>query len=294
MSKERIIPIQIEKSEDENSKSGSDTEKNISKPMEELTLKLRKPNVQVKTKPNIEEEYLKEFDMFDENIKCTLPNANIPEKIIIVIDQAQDENVTPFKIKKNSFTPLSMLKRTVQVFIRLKHMINKHHEFAVVLLNTNNAVWYLKFSTEVRKINNYLDRLNECEVEDTFKMNSVFEEILENITLPEVTNNVPPPYLFRVVMFYGRSYTHPLMEFSENVKKLLEHPYFICDIIMTHEPVDKSNHCKEIFESLQNLDKKGYSYFFPVCRDVRRLHNCNAKLLAHPLQRPCQKFKGKN
>lgn len=294
MSKERIIPIQIENSEDENSKNGSDTDKNISKPMEELTLKSKKANVQVKPKRNIQEEYLKEFDMFDENIQCTLPNANIPEKIIIVIDLAQDENFTPFNVQKNAFTPLSMLKRAIQVFIKLKHMINKYHEFALVFLNTNNAVWYLNFSTEVRRIINFLDKLNECEVEDTFKMNCVFEEILDNITPPEVIKDIPPPFLIRVVMFYGRSYTCPLMEFSENVKKLLEHPYFICDIIITHEPVDKSNHCKQIFESLQNLDKKSYSYFFPVGRDARRLHNSNAKLLAHPLQRPYQKVKGKN
>lgn len=169
-------------------------------------------------------------------------------------------------------------------------MINKQHEFAVILLSTNNAVWYLNFSNDIRRINALVDKLEECEVEDTFKMNSLFDEILENISLPDILDDLPPAYLIRTVIFYGRSYTLPRVEYTEEIKKLLQHPYFICDILLTHEPVDKSNHCNKIFQTLQNLDKKGYSYFFPVCRDVVRLHTCMAKLLAHPLQRSCQKL----
>lgn len=290
MSKERIIPIQIENSEDEATQTGSDTENYISRPMEQLTIKSKKPNVQVKLKASIQEEYLKEFDVFEEQSKCTLPNANIPEKIILVIDQAQDENFTSFKLHNNSFTPLSMLKRAIHVFIKLKNMVNKNHEFAVIILNTNNAGWYLNFSTDIRRINALIDKLGECEVEDTFKLNYFFDEILENITLPEVVDDLPPPFLIRMILFYGRSYTLPKINFTKEIEHLLNHPYFICDVLMTHEPIDKGNHCKKIFEVLQNLDKKGYSYFFPVSRDVRRLHTCMAKLLAHPLQRTCQKL----
>lgn len=290
MSNERIIPIQLEYSQDEESNNSSESEKKISKPMEELSIKTGKPTIQVKAKPNVQEEYLKEFDVFEDHSKCTLPNANIPEKIILVIDQAQDENFTSFKLHNNLLTPLSMLKRAIQVFIKLKHMINKHHEYAVVILNTNNAGWYLNFSTDIRQINHFIDKLEQCEVEDTFNLTSLFDEILENISLPEVIDNVSPPYLVRTVIFYGRSYTLPVIKYTNEIRKLLQHPYFICDTLVTHEPVDKSNHCKKIFEVLQNVDKKGYSYFFPVCRDVRRLHTCIAKLLSHPLQRPSQKL----
>lgn len=289
MPHERIIPIQIEKSVEE-TKNGSDVENKIPKSMEGLTIKPKRPKVQVKQKSDIHEEYLKEFDVFEDHSKCSLPNSNIPEKIILVIDQAQDENVTPFKLNNGSYTPLSMLKRAIHVFIKLKHTINKNHEFAIVILNTNNARWYLNFSTDVRQIFNFIDKLDECEVEDTFKMNSLFEELLENISLPVMKENVSPPYLIRTILCYGRSYTLPKMELTEEIKELLQHPYFVVDVLMSHEPVDKGNNCKKIFECLQNLDKKGYSYFFPVCRDTKRLHTCFAKLLAHPLQRPYQKL----
>lgn len=290
MANERIIRIQIDNSEDDDSTNASDSENKISKPMEQLTLKQGKPNIQVKSKPNIQEECLKEFENFEEHIECSLPSTNVPEKIILVIDRAQDEKITPFILHNKSFTPFSMLKRAVQIFIKLKHMINKNHEFAVVILNTNTVGWYLNFSNDIRRINSLLDKLGECEVEETFKLNSLFDEIFQNVELPDVRDNVSPPYLVRTILCYGRSYTVPALEFSEGIKKNLQHPYFVCDILMTHEPVDKDNHCKQIFDILQNVDKKGYSYFLPVGRDTRRLHTYIAKLLAHPFQRPHQKL----
>lgn len=289
MSNERIIPVKIENS-DEETNNGSDTENKISKPMEELTIAPKRRHIQVKKKSNIQEEYLKEFDVFVDHSKCTLPNSNIPEKIILVIDQAQDENFTPFKLNNGSYTPLTMLKRAIHIFIKLKNIINKNNKFAIVILNTNNASWYLNFSNDIRKIHNFVDKLDECEVEDTFKINSLFDEILENISLSEMKESVSPAYLIRTILCYGRSYTLPKMELTEEIEKLLQHPYFVVDVLMSHEPIDKGNNCYRIFESLQNLDKKGYSYFFPICRDTKRLHTCFAKLLAHPLQRPCQKL----
>ncbi|KAJ8948393.1 hypothetical protein NQ314_008433 [Rhamnusium bicolor] len=290
---EHIIPIIMEQDNNEENNPPSDSEQKISKPMEELSIKQNKPVIQVKTVPktNVHAEYLKEFDIFEERGEYSLPNENVPEKIILVIDRAQDENFTPFVTNNCTFTPLSMLKRAIHVFLKLKHTINKYNEFAIVVLNENNAKWILNFTSDMRKLRDAINRITECEVEDTFNLNSLFDELVNNITMPDtIKSEIPPSYIVRTVIFYGRSYTIPEIELDEKLENLLENPYFTCDVLMTHEPVDPSNHCNRIFTALQNLDKKGLAYFFPVCRDSRRLHNCAGKLLAHPLQRPVQKL----
>lgn len=45
-----------------------------------------------------------------------------------------------------------------------------------------------------------------------------------------------------------------------------------------------------MFAFMGSLDAKGTSYKYEVALagPARELHNCMAKLLAHPLQRPCQ------
>ncbi|XP_018565083.1 BRISC and BRCA1-A complex member 1 [Anoplophora glabripennis] len=289
---ERIIPITMEEENEEQS-SPSDSEQKIAKPMEQLSIKTNKPTVQVKTiqKTNVHEEYLREFDVFEDRNESSIPNANVPEKLILVIDRAQDENFTPFVANNSKFTPLSMLKRAIQLFIKLKHTINKSNEFAIVVLNENNAKWILNFTSDMRKLKDAINKIDKCEVEDTFNLNSLFDEIKENVTMPNLLKlEVPPSYIVRTVIFYGRSYTIPKIQLNESIENLLENPYFICDVLITHEPVESSNYCHKIFNALQELDKKGLAYFFPVCRDSRRLHNCAAKLLGHPLQRPKQKL----
>ncbi|KAH8034886.1 hypothetical protein HPB51_003173 [Rhipicephalus microplus] len=45
---------------------------------------------------------------------------------------------------------------------------------------------------------------------------------------------------------------------------------------------------EEIFNAFVALDDHLQSYMFEVSRNATKLHNCMAKLLAHPLQRPQQ------
>ncbi|CAG9835442.1 unnamed protein product [Diabrotica balteata] len=305
---ERIIPIEMEDDDNSNDESGTNstivnTNKEVKSCVENS--KEDKSNHKESSPDNEKgqklvilikpisknkdlEENLKKYDVFEERSKFSLPNINVPEKIILVIDRAQDENCTNFAEANGKYTPLSMLRKSLHLFVNLKHAINKNHEFAIVLLNENTATWSLPFTSELRKVNNCIEKITQCEVEDTFNMNLVFEEILPNIKIPQ--DEIAPPYIIRTIMCYGRSYTIPEINFSEEIVKLLDNPFFICDILMTHEPVDNSNYCSKIFECLQNIDRKGISYFFPVGRSALRLHNSMAKLLGHGLQRPFQTF----
>ncbi|CAH1101282.1 unnamed protein product [Psylliodes chrysocephalus] len=303
-SKEYIIPIQmeddiIEQKEDEEivkindgslNETNEDTiECSPNGSPEEFIIE---PKKTIKIKPFTEikdcEEYLRKYDEFEERNKYSLLNINVPEKIILVIDRAQDENCTNFTAGNARYTPMTMLRRCLHLFVKLKNNINKNHEFAIVLLNENDVTWAMPFTSDMRKVNNFIEKITLCEVEDTFDMNLLFEEILPNINVPE--EEIAPPYLIRMIIFYGRSYTIPKIEFNKEIKDLLKKPFFICDVLMTHEPADKSNHCNKIFDCLGNMDRKGISYFIPVGRNTLRLHNGMAKLLGHGLQRPIQKF----
>lgn len=46
---------------------------------------------------------------------------------------------------------------------------------------------------------------------------------------------------------------------------------------------------QQIFDQLCSLDVKGQSYIFEVSKNLTKLYDNMAQLLAHPLQRPLQK-----
>ncbi|XP_050294585.1 BRISC and BRCA1-A complex member 1-like [Anthonomus grandis grandis] len=308
--RERIIPIQIEGGRDRKRASSEEQEK-LSESLKGLTVKSKKlsystvagssgarskpatPKVQVKPAPlNVEDEYLKSYDVLEKRSapEVTLPNFNVIERIVLVIDRAQDENYTPFTIGNQEYPPLSMVKRAVTILVKLKLSINPLHQFAIILMNENTSTLVLEFTSEAKKILDCINQITPCETEDIFNLNSVFD-IIEEVPLPEpYGDGLPPPCVIRTILFYGRSYTLPEIKMSNRAQRLLDHPFLICDVMMTHEPVEAANNCQKIFDKLQGLDQKGYAYFFPVGRDLRRMHRCAAKLLAHPLQRPIQKL----
>jgi hypothetical protein len=276
-SRERIIPIEIEGEgdnlvEDEKQKKISTTclpEPAFSDPPKEVIVP-------------------------EEALKRTLPMYNVKEKIIIIVDTAEDENFTPFRLNTQQKKPLDMLKHAVEMFLNSKQLINKKHEYALAVLNENNVMWQVNFTNNINEVINALQNVNACETEDIFDLSSLFDVILQNVKVPEACRVegalLPPPYVVRTILLYGRSYTLPKLDESEKVRELLDSPYFTLDVLMTHEPVDDDNNCNKIFNVLQNLDQKGFAYFFSVARDAKTLHDSVGKLLGHPLQRPIQQL----
>lgn len=228
------------------------------------------------------------------NLKRTLPIVNVKEKIVIVLDRAEDEITTPFKLANSTIKPLEMLKRGIESFLRHKNRINKKHEFALMLLNENNVSWLFDFTTNINEIIKTLESIESCETEDIFNLNSLFDMFVHQVQIPNVCVLedviIPPSYVVRLVLFYGRSYTIPQIDSSPEIKEFLKSPYLTIDVLMTHEPIDDNNNCDKICNVFKNLDPNGYSYFFSVERDVNALLTSVGKLLGHPLQRPVQKL----
>lgn len=217
--------------------------------------------------------------------------CNQPEKIVLVVDTAVDENFSEFHLADGvSCTPLVMLKRGIEMFVLNKNAIDRRHQFALVVLNENAAIWILDFTNDVVKVLKYLQGLRECNAEDIFDLNSVFDVIEEEVSLDglKVDSVIPPAFVVRVILFYARSYTLPELTMSEEVAGLLNSPYFTFDVLMTHEPPSADNNSAKIAKVLREIDIKGFGYFFSVARNAVDLFVGMAKLLSHPLQRPVQ------
>ncbi|KAK9875011.1 hypothetical protein WA026_005821 [Henosepilachna vigintioctopunctata] len=234
---------------------------------------------------NISEEF-SSLNCNDFRVSC-----NVKEKIIIVLDRCKDEEHTPFQDNHgNIHNFLSVLKNAIEMFVHLKSSIDEKHQFALVLLDENEATWCLDFTNNVKEIVKSLNTVHEGNAEDVFNLNSLFDEISKRVNIPDVLEGfaIPPPFTVRVILFYNRSFTYPDIEITESVKELLQNSCFNVDVLVSHEPLDSVNNCEKIFKILQNIDKKGYSYFFSVGRDISTLMRSMGKLLGHPLQRPVQ------
>ncbi|XP_049984397.1 BRISC and BRCA1-A complex member 1 isoform X3 [Alexandromys fortis] len=113
------------------------------------------------------------------------------------------------------------------------------------------------------------------------------------LPVTENVQTIPPPYVVRTILVYSRPPCQPQFSLTEPMKKMLQCPYFFFDIVCIHngtEEKEDERRWKDVFSFMGSLDTKGTSYKYEVALagPALELHNCMAKLLAHPLQRPCQ------
>jgi len=223
----------------------------------------------------------------------SLPTYNVPEKIIIVLDRANDENCTNFEMTTGKqYSPLFMLQHALQLFLYNKSFIDTRHQFALMVLNENSATWVHDFTNAPQDIIASVRSMTEfpCDPEDIFDLNSVFDIINKKVEVNPTSKDltIPPLEVVRTILLYGRSYSIPQLTRTQEIETLLSSPYFTVDVVMTHEPPDAANHCDRIFKALQEIDRKGFAYSFSVSRNASELHCAMAKVLSHPLQRPHQ------
>ncbi|XP_012251788.2 BRISC and BRCA1-A complex member 1-like [Athalia rosae] len=224
-----------------------------------------------------------------------LPELNVPEKIILIIDIAKEHNCTQFKLGTGAtYMPMFMIKRVVEIFVGAKSMINRSHEFAIMILCPDSVKWICDFTSNIKTVLNVLDVLTESlleETETTFDLSQVFEALHAHVTLQKnIDCNDPPAYVTRAILIYARSNCIPIFRSDKKYFDLLcDHPYFILDSLFVHEPPSENNKCEDVYTELTALDAKNLSYILEVGRNATKLHDNMAKLLAHPLQRPLQR-----
>uniref|UniRef100_A0A1A7XKF1 BRISC and BRCA1-A complex member 1 n=1 Tax=Iconisemion striatum TaxID=60296 RepID=A0A1A7XKF1_9TELE len=223
-----------------------------------------------------------------------VPRVNCPEKVIICLDLSEEMSLPKLESFNGSKTnALNISQKMIEMFVRTKHKIDKRHEFALVIVN-DDALWLSGFTSDPRELCSCLYDL-ETNVCESFNLEDLLNVIRQKIDLPSMENvqTVPPPYVVRTVLIYSRHAGPLQLNPSEAVSKMLQSPYFFFDVIYLHNGVDEQGDetsWRDNYSSFCNLDSKGMCYHFEVSLSgpAIELHNCMAKLLAHPLQRPFQ------
>ncbi|NXY22326.1 BABA1 protein, partial [Atrichornis clamosus] len=239
-----------------------------------------------------------------------------PSPQIICLDLAEEMAVSKLESFNGSKTnALNISQKMIEMFVRTKHKIDKSHEFALVVVN-NDATWVSwgqgwgvgggpgppspgpsqlsGFTSDPREVCSCLYDL-ETVVCKSFSIPPPVGVGQQKIELP-VTENVqtiPPPYVVRTILVFGRPGCQPQFSMSEHMKKMLQCPYFFFDVVYIHnglEDKEDDGSWKEMYGFFGSLDTKGtnYKYEVSLAGPAVELHNCMAKLLAHPLQRPFQ------
>ncbi|KAM8961617.1 BRISC and BRCA1-A complex member 1 [Pelodytes ibericus] len=220
------------------------------------------------------------------------PRVNCPEKVIICLDLSEEMSSQKLESFNGSkANALNSSQKMIEMFVRTKHKIDKRHEFALVVAN-NEAMWLSGFTSDPREVCSCLYDL-ETNVCESFNLEGLFNIIQQRTEFP-VTENVqtiPPPYVVRIILIYSRPASQPTMILTENMKKMLQCPYFFFDVVYIHNGSEEEElSWKDVYGFFNSLDSKGTSYKYEVSitGPALELHNCMARLLAHPLQRPFQ------
>ncbi|KAJ2951884.1 hypothetical protein O0L34_g4134 [Tuta absoluta] len=226
--------------------------------------------------------------------KPNLPNVNVPERIVICLDICYDNQNSMYRLGDGTtFSPMNMLKRVLDFFIHSKHAINKRTEFALIVLKDTEPLWIQNFTNNMKDIFATIDYINgEESTQENFDFLKVFQLLKQKIEIPQYKQGeciMPPPYVVRMIVLYGHSNCIPVIPQDDPYFILLKKEvYFYIDILLAHEEDCPIYKCDDIYDALQDLDD-GYSYVYEVSRNATKIHDCIAKLLAHPLQRPLQK-----
>ncbi|NXK43315.1 BABA1 protein, partial [Piprites chloris] len=189
-------------------------------------------------------------------------------------------------------------QKMIEMFVRTKHKIGGGDEFALVVVN-NDATWLSGFTSDPREVCSCRGG-GETVVCKSFSIRppvgggggSLGQQKIE-LPVTENVQTIPPPYVVRTILVFGRPGCQPQFSMSEHMKKMLQCPYFFFDVVYIHnglEEKEEETSWKEMYGFFSSLDTKGtnYKYEVPLTGPAVELHNCMAKLLAHPLQRPFQ------
>uniref|UniRef100_A0A3Q2DH91 BRISC and BRCA1-A complex member 1 n=1 Tax=Cyprinodon variegatus TaxID=28743 RepID=A0A3Q2DH91_CYPVA len=229
-------------------------------------------------------------------VSATTSQAVVPPPAvtaaIICLDLSEEMSLPKLESFNGSKTnALNISQKMIEMFVRTKHKIDKRHEFALVVIN-DDALWLSGFTSDPRELCSCLYDL-ETNVCESFNLEDLLNVIRQKIELPLMENvqTIPPPYVVRTVLIYSR-HAGPMHLPLKNTK-MLQSPYFFFDVVYLHNGMEEQGDetsWRENYTSFCNLDSKAMCYRFEVSLSgpAIELHNCMAKLLAHPLQRPFQ------
>ncbi|XP_064604830.1 BRISC and BRCA1-A complex member 1-like [Liolophura sinensis] len=290
---EQSLGEQQEKSIEDKTDSGPDPSVvNVSKVKSGQLGHNQNPHPQVKDQDGVKSTSRTPQEEDGTMYELLCPRVNCPEKIVICLDFSSEMDKPMFRTRAgDKFAPLKLVKRALGFYVHSKHRMDSRHEFALILLQ-DSAIWVKDFTNDPRELVNLLEDLEDTGGCESCDLSTVFQSIYERVVMPTVEGDplvLPPPYIVRLLMIYGRSHCTLEIPHKEAQRALFSSPYFFVDAFYIHEASSEENKCEEIFDSLCDLDYKGFSYIFEASRNPTKIYDFMAQLLAHPLQRPGQK-----
>ncbi|KAF1470140.1 BRISC and BRCA1-A complex member 1, partial [Megadyptes antipodes antipodes] len=203
-------------------------------------------------------------------VQVKTPRVNCPEKVIICLDLAEEMALPKLESFNGSKTnALNISQKMIEMFVRTKHKIDKCHEFALVVVN-NDATWVSEatgtgtgmgtsprlphpdpsqlsgFTSDPREVCSCLYDL-ETVVCKSFSIppppppSSRCSQQKIELPVTENVQTIPPPYVVRTILVFGRPGCQPQFSMSEHMKKMLQCPYFFFDVVYIHNGVEEKD-----------------------------------------------------
>ncbi|NXL67715.1 BABA1 protein, partial [Chordeiles acutipennis] len=156
-------------------------------------------------------------------VQVKTPRVNCLEKVIICLDLAEEMALPKLESFNGSKTnALNISQKMIEMFVRTKHKIDKCHEFALVVVN-NDATWLSGFTSDPREVCSCLYDL-ETVVCKSFSIppppspSSRCSQQKIELPVTENVQTIPPPYVVRTILVFGRPGCQPQFSMSEHMK----------------------------------------------------------------------------
>lgn len=222
-----------------------------------------------------------------------IPAVDVPEKIVLFIDNNQDAEECDYLCTEDCASvhlSSAIRNEALRMFVLNKMCLNRNNEFALVVKNRAEVKLIKRFTRDIEQIFEVISKMQFVTSKhdaDHTDLTSIFNFVREDV-LPskiEAANIIPPEFIVRLILVYNSSYLLPkINEGNEIYKTLMSSPYFTFDILYLHNRPSDENKVQGILNELASFIKVT-SYLLESSRDVTKVFNCMAKLLAHPLQR---------
>ena len=201
-----------------------------------------------------------------------VPPVDVPEKIILVIDNSQDTEECDYVYTKDCATPPSqsiIRNEALRMYVLNKMCLNRDNEFAIAVKTGEEIKCVKWFTRDIEQIFEVISKMQFaiCKQDaDHSDLTDIFKVVKEDVLPPKVeaTSIIPPEFIVRLILIYNSSYLLPkINENNEVYKTLMSSPYFIFDILYLHNKPGDENRVGNIFNELASV-----SYTHLLCQIV--------------------------
>lgn len=216
---------------------------------------------------------------------------NCPEKIVFVLDTSWRMGLKCFSSDDKTVTNMTLAKKSIEMFITMKSMLNAKHEFAVAIAqNLSNPFILQGFTNDIKTIMGAMDDIDfnqteEAEKNKTSYIDSLVDMIDENSLLRRHLPTPFPDHVTRFILIGSQTQ----LDISADAKLKLKEMYNAEDFFFDSLLIRTDNHAVDVYkrddDTLRQLNFRNENHNLTVSRNQAEFFNQMSRLLSHPLQR---------